>query len=356
MKTICYFLLAVLMVSGCKKDDPTPSAPVEWSKITTISNFFEGCINMSTDGNYLYVLSTYNSFTKISKKLQTTRYSISNEHLPNEKPPMNATLNVGISPFYDLIAVYNSNPLQSPTQLYLPLRQLDSNLEIIPVYGGYKRSSICINDKSELLIPYKNKNDNQIHLFLISIDTTNQNGKMDTLYTKKITITHNVSDLLQPGAVINISYVDGYFYMGIQFSSEWATYRIGRDGSYEKVINYSAAQVFKYKNQLYAVCDKNIYISSDNGLTWPSVSSFPLSMSFHHFFLIDGDLFSCHNDELFQVFVTPTDFLLTELANDGIKDVYITTVTTFNNYVVVGGINGVFFIDKVNFRKPKTNG
>lgn len=311
---------------------------------------------MAKDDNNLYIYSTNRYFTTLSHQLQISQTTTCGEYIENEKPPMNSLMHVNLMYSY-LSLIPNKNDCDAISGYYVELTKIDSNLESFPYFGRYKSSCIGLNEKNELLIPYRAKNDNKLHLLFMAINPSNQFSCLDTFYTRKITIespTDTFGSKFSQYAILSTSYVDGYFYVGVQFNNwAWATYRISTDGSYQKIINYSAAVVFKHQNHLFAVCDKNIYVSSDNGLSWPLAYNFGLSMSFYYFFNVDGDLFASLSDQLYQVFITPNSFTLQQLSNEGLDGLYITTVTTFNNFVVVGGINGIYFIDKVNFRKPK---
>lgn len=243
----------------------------------------------------------------------------------------------------------SSNPVLSGAGVSLSLQNMDTTYAYFDFIHFSSGECIAINDQKQSLIPYISFVDskNVLKLALIDIKTNfiTSNYYLDTLEVNILTI----SDEYQYDVIALESIGDNFF-----LTTNSKVYRIDKSGNIENVLSARINKMVESSGKIYGFGRDNIYISSDNGLTWQEGYNVQYDYSLLNYSKIDNKIIGYRYGQLWELQINDTELIVHELDNDGLEGISITSVSSFHNKVYLSTLSGVFFKSIDEFFDYKT--
>lgn len=118
--------------------------------------------------------------------------------------------------------------------------------------------------------------------------------------------------------------VNDNFYISPNYNE---TYRVSPDGEAVKVLDTRLYDVFKDKQNLYAIGTSGSgYVSADDGQTWRKQFDLPKEMTWLTYTYVDDRIIGYRNSQIFEIVASPAHISINELDNDGLLGKGITSI------------------------------
>jgi len=284
---------------------------------------------------------------------KTSHYSVWNEQPANIKLPICSDYSLSTFRNYGTIYFFSTmNPVLSGSSTSIRIKTIDTTYAYFDLLHFSSGESIAINNKNQTLIPYISIVDsrNVLKLALIDIKTEFMISYyyLDTLEVNILTITDDIQY-----DVIALESVGSNFFL----TTNSKVYRIDNYGNIENVLSIRLNKMVESSGKIYGFGRDNIYISSDNGLTWKEGYSIQYEYSLLNYSKIDDKIIGYRHGQLWELQINETELLVRELDNDGLNGVSITSVSSFDNKVFLSTLSGVFYKNAGEFfnYKEETN-
>ncbi len=258
---------------------------------------------------------------------------------PSEKKlPICADYFISYSPtngWVDFIPTMN--PVTSQTSVSFYIKNIDSTYAYFDFLHFSSGECIAINEQEQALIPYGSfvNSKNILKLALVDIKAKLiYNVKLDTIKTKILSITDDYQY-----NVIALESIGDYFFL----TTNSKVYRVDKLGNIENVLHTRLNKIIESSGTLYGFGGDNIYISSNNGLTWDMGYSVQYEYSWLNYTKIDNKIIGYRYGQLWEISVTKMGLIAKELDNDGLDGISITSVSKFNEKVYLSTLSGVYY-------------
>lgn len=266
---------------------------------------------------------------------------------PNRKTPIGDDFFVNYSTNGRVTFVPNLAPISQSSRAEVRLDELDENFRFIDGMFYSRGESMLINDRNQVLIPYED-NTTQVTMTLVDIsydrDDIVVRHNLDTVKTTIIRIDEPVQN-----AVIAMESIGSDFFV----STDSKVFRVDADAQVQEVLNQRLYQFFEIGNEIFGVGTNDIFISSDNGLSWVSAYRNPGNMEIIEYIRLGDRLVAYRFAQLWELTRTNDALEFTELDNDGLDGRSITSVSLFEGQVYVSTLSGVFSKSLDEFFIPK---
>lgn len=359
MKQIYLYLLALVLLSSCEKEEIIVIQEIEKEYTWKSKKGFEfehaTQLNSYATDHHLYTLGI-NSFTAMLPNSVTDSRGLNYEHfnlfsqLPiTSKFPISAEYFISYTEKepakLKLSPTQNPSALtpERPTALSISLPALDKAFQSFNFISASSGESFAINSRGQALVPYQYFTENapvRLRALLLDVQAKQMHGAtlVDTVQTKKINLGG-----IHDGFLVFLKAVDENFFISPNYNE---TYRIGTDGVATKVLNERMYEIFKDGNRLYALgASHKGYLSTDGGLSWQSHFTFPTEMAWLTYTSINGKIIGYRNAQIFEITTSPSAITIKELDNSGLEGKGITSVSKFGDKVYVTTYSGVFYRD-----------
>lgn len=237
-----------------------------------------------------------------------------------------------------LVFIPTMNPVTSDSQAYLNIDIIDSTYGHFDFVHFSLGECIAINRKNQSLIPYISyiESKNVLKLALVDVEVEKPMSYYQ-LKTTKVKIL-KVPDAYQYN-VIAIESIGDYFFL----STNSKVYRIDSLGNIENVLDTRLYRFIEISEELYGFGYNNIYISSDNGLTWDKGYEINPDLKLLNYTKINNKLIGYRFGQLWELSIDDNELIVNELDNDGLDGVSITSVNKFDNKVYLSSLSGVYY-------------
>lgn len=338
--SLLLFIIAVINLAACKKNPVDPSADnIKWEKYKGISTEV-GLLNSSFTDGHLNILGTGAYFKNIPDPYGA---SVPNSFLlglydggGRYKFPVPVN-------YYALI---NGNNIVLRSALTVQAESVETSIDIktldpdffqwidIPYWQGER---MAISQNNYLLVPYKAVKNNfsvPTPYFLLAkiAAPVNQNTELKIVSTALIR-----QDLLLSESIVSrIQTINNNFFvvMGPY------TYRIDTLGNI-KLAADKALHVFQKGQELFAFSPnintgKIEYLQSiDEGKSWQLLGAIAVDLLANlQYTIIENKLIGFGKGQLFQIELNGTNYIITELENEGLGLADITSVSKANDRTV----------------------
>lgn len=258
---------------------------------------------------------------------------------PSEKKlPICADYFISYNPINGWVAfIPTMNPVTSGTSVSLNIKFIDSTYAYFDLLHFSSGECISINEQNQALIPYVSFVDSKNILKLAMVDIKAEsiyNVKLDTVKTKMLSITDDYQY-----NVIALESIGNYFFL----TTNSKVYRIDNLGNIETVLGTRLNKIIESSGTLYGFGSDNIYMSSDNGLTWNIGYSVQHDFSLLNYTKIDNKIIGYRYGQLWDISVSETELIAKELDNDGLDGISITSVSKFDGKVYLSTLSGVYY-------------
>jgi len=137
--------------------------------------------------------------------------------------------------------------------------------------------------------------------------------------------------------VIALETIGDHFFI----TTDNKVYRMETDGQYQEVLDERLYKIFEIGNQLVGLGWSDVFVSSDQGLSWAarSPSNLPVDLNFTN---IGDRVVAYRYAQLWEVVLENDALTFNELDNDGLDGRSITSVNDFGDQVYVTTLSGVF--------------
>lgn len=344
---LAFFTLSSVLISGCKKEIiiiQEVEKEYSWKELGHFLHQRKVQTNSFSNNDTLYTMGV-NTFCAIWENpdepdsLQAGFTSLYFDYPLDFKMPINANVLAGRSS--------NSVHFYTPRMPFPDWGVKISMESLDPLFATfdspYYNLGACfgLNEKNQCLIPYLTYDTASVHnivkdepsFYLANLVINNTGLNVDTLSCVKIDKEDDW------GGVISIFTTDDHFYV----ACDKKTVKIGENGDVATSFEGSLFRIFQYHNKLYALSYYNLYVSSDEGLTWApiqEIDSYLVNISYE---IMEGKLIGYSKGQLFHFEIDDTGFTqINELMNDGIEDYQITSISKLGSMVYVTTLSGVF--------------
>lgn len=258
---------------------------------------------------------------------------------PSEKKlPICADYFISYNPINSWVAfIPTMNPVTSETSVSINMKLIDSTYAYFDFLHFSSGECIAINEQEQALIPYVSIVDSKTVLKLALVDIKAEftyNVKLDTIKTKILSITDDYQN-----DVIALESIGDYFFL----TTNSKVYRVDNLGNIENVLGTRLNKIIESSGTLYGFGRDNIYISSNNGLTWNIGYSVQYDYSLLNYTKIDNKIIGYRYGQLWEISVSDTGIIAKELDNDGLNGVSITSVSKFDEKVYLSTLSGVYY-------------
>ncbi|MGD9994776.1 MAG: hypothetical protein AB7S69_15870 [Salinivirgaceae bacterium] len=120
-------------------------------------------------------------------------------------------------------------------------------------------------------------------------------------------------------------------------------YRIDNLGNIDNVLETRLNRIIESSGTLYGFGRDNVYISSDNGLTWNTGYLVQYEYSLLNYTKIDDKIIAYRYGQLWEIVINKTEVEAKELDNDGLDGISITSVSKFDGKVYLSTLSGVYY-------------
>lgn len=253
----------------------------------------------------------------------------------NQKPPIGKDFHVLYANNGLVRFVPNLNPVSQGAAFDLRLGDLDEDFRFLEgmVYG--RGESIVINDQNQVLIPYADST-TEVRMALVDMsyepDNVQLRHNLDTVRTQIISI-----DLPVENFVVAMESIGDRFFI----TTDNKVFRMESTGQYREVLDQRLYKYFEIDNFLIGVGLNNLFISADEGLSWTPRSGLDLPVDIN-FTRIGDRVVAYRFAQLWEVVLENDELSFTELDNDGLDGLSITSVNLFGDQVYVTSLSGVY--------------
>lgn len=353
---IIFLLLVLGLFSNCEKE---VIKEVEIERITSWQADSHFQFNYKTQKNslvvgeelYLLSMAAMHRLTTIpgDTNLRVLNYSLRFEYLSPYRMPISSRLFGGFGE-KRLIFTSMEMPVSSGTTFNLSMKEVDPEFASFSFPSATFSDAYAINENQVILVPYSiylpgsnqtviQGNFPRFALVQASVDEFEQ---VDTLSTSFIT---PIDDLL--GVLKIQSLRDDFLVSAIS-----GTYRITEDGVITKVLDDPLYDFIPLEGQLYGLSRSFLYRSTDDGLSWQTISTISPDFVLLNYEVIDDVVIGHYLDQLYQLKFTDTNLETVELQNEGLEGHQITSVARWNGKAYISTLSGVFTRDWQEVLEP----
>ena len=353
---IIFLLLISGWFSNCEKE---VIREIEVERITSWQADSHFQFNYKTQknslvvGEELYLLSTAAMHRLATipgdTNLSVLNYSLRFEYLSPYRMPMTSKIFGGIGD-KRLIITSMEAPVSNGATLNLSMKKVDPEFATFEFPPATFSDAYAINENQLILVPYliylSGSNQTVIQgnfpRFALVQATVDEFEQVDTLSTSIIT---PIDDLR---GVLRIQSLGDDFLV----SAISGTYRITEEGVVAKVLDDSIYDIIPLEGQLYGLSQSFLYRSTDNGLSWQTLSTISPDFVLLNYKVIDDVVIGHYLDQLYQLKFTDTNLETIELQNDGLEGHQITSVARWNGKAYISTLSGVFTRDWQEVLEP----
>lgn len=217
---------------------------------------------------------------------------------------------------------------------------------------------VAINNKGQVLIPYKSLLEGESQLRLLLVDTQqtgNSVNPTEILDTKII----KIEDTYQ-NRVSCLMSIDDIFFV----TTDSKTYRIDSEGDLtDKYDDYQLYSVISKDDTLFAFgynfkLRQNEFLHSTNhGMIWNKISTSESEIAYLNFTTIENKIIGYWRSQIWQFSFSDNGYNVVELDNEGLVGKIITSIVVYKDKVYATTKSGLFYQDVANlFEIKETEG
>lgn len=364
-----FYISVVIFFTACTKEKIVEVEKIvektteyKWKRHSIFKDIYAAVLNsyatadtLFLDGRSFFILedSINATLTSESKCIGLSKGFGSDQNI-NYKNPINNTLYLnGSWSNGDYIFI---NQVSGKSFNYgdyqVNMKNYDVNFDRFDIQSSLSKVCIKLNNKNQLLIPYKNKTVDASYTYdanflLMDFILVPYAGsyRIDTLRTKKIKIEYQHANT-------GNHYIDEVFtfkdYFIFSFNSN--VYKLNSDGTLKIFNNLYFNNVFNKRDTLYATNYNSLFISTDEGNNWNQLMSGTLpNLIYYKFYQINNELVVANYSNLYHVIIGNNTVQVKELENNGLDGNYITSISQYRSRVYVTSLSGVYYRNLKNF-------
>lgn len=256
----------------------------------------------------------------------------------DEKLPISADYLISYEPLNGKVTFTPTlNPIIIETSVSFEIKALDNTFSGFSMNHYTTGECMKINKYGQALIPYLSDNGQNKVLKMAWVDINVQQGNtvfLDTIETKIITIPDKNQNILW-----TLESIGDYFYV----TTSSKVYRIDNFGNIESVLDNTLFRIIESSGKLYGITGPDIYISSDEGLSWKRGYAVQYELIWLNYLRLNDKIIAYNNGQLWEIVVNETEFIAKELDNDGLDGISITSVSKFDGKVYLSTLGGVYY-------------
>lgn len=348
MKNILYLIIFAITMVSCEKEKIVEvEKEYKWKSHADFR--YNEIVQMNSYAtNDLLFFIGYDSFSSLVPDSishpdlpfggSTAHYNIWNELPGDRKMPICDDYFFVYNKATDWIGFYPTlNPVLSRSMIAFDIKSVDSSFVSFEFQHFMSGTCVAINNKKQALIPYQSHDDLGLRLKLMLLDIKVDKDYyvyLDTLKTTTIRILDEYQSNL-----IQLQSVGDYFFL----TTDSKVYRVDNLGNIDNVLETRLNRIIESSGTLYGFGRGNIYISSDNGLTWNTGYTVQYEYSLLNYTKIDDKIIAYRYGQLWEIIINETGVEAKELDNDGLDGVSITSVSKFDGKVYLSTLSGVYY-------------
>ncbi len=355
MKIVQIFILLLFccvgIISGCNQEpDGSALEPeiIEWKLLPEFISFVQRGYNLIPGENELKVYGE-NSCSVISPQNEV-RHCVSFPQGSQYKFPASNLIKFHGEKHSPLISVSQWCCEPNPTSIVYDFSE-DSLFDAILYNESFRGrvNTIGYDGGFTFLIPARGKDMHPL-FYLLALDTTQFIGGDFELNIGSISriMIEEESILME---MVNIEFLNGAYWVSFYDRSQPGigdrTYRISRDGKYEKIVERAFNDMFLYEDKLYATSQRSIYEAPISGVNWVEKHQFSDAIvSQVSFTEIQGEICFYGSGILGKInWSDQENTTLQPLINEGLQDKVITSIAEFQDKVYVATYSGLFWVE-----------
>ncbi|MEZ4772941.1 MAG: hypothetical protein R3D00_07150 [Bacteroidia bacterium] len=348
---LLFTALALTLIAGCgKKNEPTDVVPeiAEWKKHPDFISFVQRSLNLIAIEDELMVYGE-NACSVISPNNEAAHYFSSTTGVQYKFPAS------GILRF---LSSDNSSSMvietwcgSQPSLFFYDFATdtIPSQILLTRYFQG-RASSVGFDGKFTFLVPAKSSDLNHPLFYWVTIDTTQYSGGSFRITSGKVTPVVFTDVVVQNMELVNIEYLNGYFWVSFYDRSmpgyEW-TYRLHPDHGYLKVADLGFNELFSYNGQMYGTRQTYLYEASPDGMGWVKKQTFSdavvSQLSYQE---VLGEIYFYGNQFIGKLqWNSGNTMELIPFQNPGLEDNYITAIEHFQGKLYVSTYAGLFWLE-----------
>lgn len=347
MKKILALISLPLLIVNCEKEKIIEiEKEYNWKKHESFQYNDVAQMNSLATNDQLYFLG-HNTFTSlVSGSLDhpdalfggsAIHYDIWYEQPSDRKLPICADYFISYNKLNGWLRfIPTQNPVSAGTSVSLSIKNIDSTYTDFDLVHFSVGECMVINEQNKALIPYVSFVDSKMSLKLALVNIKKEilaDVHLDTIETRILSIP----EPYQHNSIIE-SIGDNFF-----FITNSKVYRIDNLGNIENVLDTELNKIIESEGKLYGISTKNLFISSDNGLTWNEGYTIPYIYSSLNYTKIDNKIIGYRYNQLWNIVITDSEISAQELDNNGLDGISITSVSNFDKKAYISSLSGVYF-------------
>lgn len=346
-----FMALVITVIAGCgKKNAPTDIVPpiAEWNKHPDFISFVQRSLNLIATEDEIMVYGE-NACSVISANNEATHYFSSATGI-QYKFPASGILRFLTSNNSSSMVVDTWCGVQPSSFFYdLATDSIPSQILLTRYFQG-RASSVGFDGKFTFLVPATSSELNYPLFYWVTIDTTQYSGGTFRITSGKVTPVVLKDVVVQNMALVNIEYLNGYFWVSFYDRSiagyEW-TYRLHPDEGYLKVADLGFNELFSYNGQMFGTRQTYLYEASLDGMGWVKKQTFAdavvSQLSYQN---ILGEIYFYGSQFIGKLqWNSDNTMELISLQNPGLEDNYITAIEHFQGKLYVATYAGLFWLE-----------
>jgi hypothetical protein len=239
-------------------------------------------------------------------------------------------------------------PVYDQGASWIDLQTLESDFKVINFGSSYQIGAIDINENGQCLVPIYTKSTGSDIVAYLFNTTVKDEMKIEISDTTKISISN--PSPTQSQYVNCLKAVKDYFILSV----DGGTFKIYSNGDYNKILDTSIFNIFRYGDTLYALKQfGQLFISKNDGETWDSFQNYPDYLVLANYFVLGDSIIASRNSDMFTVKFKDNQYIIRPILNDGLESNEITSISQFRDSIYVSTYSGLYFKGKSKFYDSK---